>query len=434
MRQDRIVHIENLDEFKRRLLNWGQQFETCLWLDSNRYDSGYASYEAILAVGEQASISSAYPDSFKKLSVFRRKINDWIFGYLSYDLKNAVEDLTSENQDGLKFPDLFFFQPKKIIFIKGHSAIFSYLPEYASEVNDDLINLQKNLSYPGYDHVPVKIRMRMTKDEYFARLGKILKHIHRGDIYEMNFCQEFYADDIAINPLETFNRLNAISNTPFATYMRFGQHYVMSASPERYLKKTATRVISQPIKGTAPRSSEKLEDDRLRLSLQSDPKERSENIMIVDLVRNDLAKTALKGSVNVEELCRVYSFDQVHQMISTITSEVSPDTDPVDIIKSTFPMGSMTGAPKISAMKLIERYENSRRGVYSGAIGYFEPNGDFDLNVVIRTILYNAENSYVSFSVGGAITAKSEPLKEYEECLVKARAMRMVLEGSAEDH
>jgi para-aminobenzoate synthetase component 1 len=194
------------------------------------------------------------------------------------------------------------------------------------------------------------------------------------------------------------------------------------------LKKTGNKIISQPIKGTAKRSNNIEEDERLKDELALDEKERSENIMIVDLVRNDLSKTAKKGTVKVEELCQVYTFPQVHQMISTISSEIDVSKHPVDVIESTFPMGSMTGAPKISAMQIIEKLEETKRGVYSGAVGYFSPDNDFDFNVVIRSILYNETKKYVSFSVGSAITAKSNPLKEYEECLIKAKAMREVLE------
>jgi len=187
--------------------------------------------------------------------------------------------------------------------------------------------------------------------------------------------------------------------------------------------------MRQGIKGTAKRSQVEKEDQELIQNLRNDQKERSENIMIVDLVRNDLSKTATKGSVEVKELCKVYTFRQVHQMISTVVSKVDSKTSPVDIICSTFPMGSMTGAPKISAMEIIENLEASKRGLYSGAIGYITPKGDFDFNVVIRSILYNEKKQYISYTVGGAITAKSDPDKEYEECLIKAKAMREVLEG-----
>jgi para-aminobenzoate synthetase component 1 len=276
---------------------------------------------------------------------------------------------------------------------------------------------------------PLNIKLRIQKDEYFNKVNNILQHIHRGDIYEANFCQEFYAENSIINPIETYNKLNKISKPPFATFLKMNDKYLMSATPERYLRKTGTTIVSQPIKGTAKRSENKEIDNQLKADLYKDQKEQSENIMIVDLVRNDLSKTATKGSVTVEELCKVYSFKQVHQMISTISSEVEETTHPVDIIKSTFPMGSMTGAPKISAMKIIEQLEETKRGLYSGTVGYFSPQGDFDFNVVIRSILYNETKKYISYSVGGAITAKSDPLNEYEECLIKARAMREVLEN-----
>ena len=257
----------------------------------------------------------------------------------------------------------------------------------------------------------------------------MLGHIQRGDIYEANFCQEFYSENCRINPLETFNKLNNISKPPFATFLKIEDKYLMSATPERYIKKDGCKVISQPIKGTEKRSDNKKEDQQLALELSNDEKERSENIMIVDLVRNDLSHTAKRGTVKVEELCKVYTFMQVHQMISTITSEVDEDISPIEILKTTFPMGSMTGAPKISAMKIIEELEETKRGLYSGSVGYFKQNGDFDFNVIIRSILYNATKQYISYSVGSAITVKSNPLKEYEECLVKAKAMRQVLES-----
>jgi len=254
------------------------------------------------------------------------------------------------------------------------------------------------------------------------------QHIAKGDIYEANFCQEFYAKNTLINPLATYTALNNISSPPFASFFKFEEYYALSASPERYIKKEGNKLISQPIKGTAKRVSNSDDDKNLAESLSTNNKERAENIMIVDLVRNDLSKTALKGSVKVEELCKVYSFKQVHQMISTITSEVNNLYTPVDVLKTTFPMGSMTGAPKVSAMQIIEDLEVSKRGLYSGAIGYFTPEGDFDFNVVIRSILYNSEKKYVSFSVGSAITAKSDIDSEFEECLLKAKAMRQVLE------
>ena len=416
--------------FKNQLLVWAQQFDDVVWLDSNHYEQNHSNYDAVLAVDAFTCIQTDYHDGFEKLKDYQTRVNDWIFGYLTYDLKNDVENLKSHNFDGLQFPDLYFFQPKKLFLIKGNQVEIQYLKAVDDEFEADLKAI-RHCEDEGRGNLSndIKIKLRIHKDEYFQKINTMLAHIHRGDIYEANFCQEFYSENTIINPLETYNKLNEISNPPFATFLKCQDKYLLSASPERYLKKDGNTIISQPIKGTAKRSDNFEEDELLKTNLLNDKKERSENIMIVDLVRNDLSKTAIKGSVNVDELCKIYTFDQVHQMISTITSQVEDTTNPIDIIKSTFPMGSMTGAPKISAMKIIETLEETKRGLYSGAVGYFSPIGDFDFNVVIRSILYNETKKYVSYSVGGAITAKSDPLKEYEECLVKAKAMRTVLEN-----
>ena len=430
MRTQQKHNIKNIEIFKQNLLVWAQQFNNVVWLDSNNYSQNYSSYDAILAVDAFTAIQTDYTNAFDKLKTYYTTTNDWIFGYLTYDLKNDTEALESINDDGLDFSDLFFFQPKKIFLIKGNTLETQYLNAVNDELEADLLDIEKS-NNPSIEKSKnsIKIKLKIHKDEYFNKVTTILSHIHRGDIYEANFCQEFYAENTTIQPLETYNKLNAISKPPFATFLKVGSKYLLSASPERYIKKTGTKIVSQPIKGTAKRDKDLIMDSILKNDLVSDEKERSENIMIVDLVRNDLSLTAKKGTVKVEELCKIYSFDQVHQMISTVVSEVDADTNPVDIIKTTFPMGSMTGAPKISAMQIIEDLEETKRGLYSGSVGYIKPNGDFDFNVVIRSILYNETNKYVSYSVGGAITAKSEPLKEYEECLVKAKAMREVLEG-----
>ena len=430
MRTKHIHNITNVENFKNQLLIWAQQFDDVVWLDSNRYKQNYSNYDAVLAVDAFTSIQTDYHQGFEKLKDYQTNLNDWIFGYLTYDLKNDIEALKSDNFDGLELPDLYFFQPKKLFFIKGETLEIQYLNYVDGEHEKDLKTI-RHCEEEGRSNLSndVKIKLRIHKDEYFEKINNILAHIRRGDIYEANFCQEFYAENTQINPLETYNKLNRISNPPFATFLKYFDKYLLSASPERYLKKDRQRVISQPIKGTAKRSDNLEEDALLTSNLLQDEKERSENIMIVDLVRNDLSKTALKGTVNVEELCKIYTFDQVHQMISTVTSKVDDTTHPVDIIKSTFPMGSMTGAPKISAMKIIEVLEETKRGLYSGAVGYFSPDNNFDFNVVIRSIIYNETKKYVSYSVGSAITAKSDPLKEYEECLVKAKAMRTVLEN-----
>jgi len=425
---------KSIQAFKNQLLVWSQQFHEVVWLDSNKHQSKYTRYDAVLAVDAFTSIETDYTNGFAKLKEYQSITNDWIFGYITYDLKNDVEQLHSNNLDGLAFPDLCFFQPKKLFLIKGNTVKIKYLKAVDDELETDLIDIEKieNHQLKISDKVsenPIKIKLRIHKDEYFSKLDKMLAHIHRGDIYEANFCQEFYAEETTINPLETYSKLNKISQAPFASFLKLNDKYILSASPERYIQKKGNKIVSQPIKGTAKRSTNHHEDQALKYQLKHDDKERSENIMIVDLVRNDLSKTAKKGSVKVKELCKIYSFDQVHQMISTVVSKVKESIHPVDVIQTTFPMGSMTGAPKVSAMQIIEDLEETKRGVYSGAVGYFSPKGNFDFNVVIRSILYNATNKYVSYSVGGAITAKSKPLNEYEECLVKAKAMREVLES-----
>ncbi|NNK81490.1 MAG: anthranilate synthase component I family protein [Flavobacteriaceae bacterium] len=429
MRTQKTVLLKDSKSFKKKLLRWSHQFDDVVWLDSNDFNQSNSNYDVILAVDAFTSIQSDFQDAFQKLKEYQTTTKDWIFGYLSYDLKNDIEQLESNNFDGLQFPDIYFFQPKKIFLLKGNRLIVKYLKVVDNEFKQDLRSIKKTKTKATKLSNNVRVSLRTHKDEYFDKVITMLEHIHRGDIYEANFCQEFYAEDTTISPYETYEKLNKISKPPFATLLKFGNKYLVSASPERYLMKSGNTVISQPIKGTAKRSLNKIEDKRLKAQLASDDKERSENIMIVDLVRNDLSKTALKGSVKVKELCKVYSFKQVHQMISTVKSKVSEAIHPVEIIKTTFPMGSMTGAPKISAMKIIEELEETKRGLYSGAVGYFTPKGDFDFNVVIRSILYNETKKYVSYSVGGAITAKSNPLNEYEECLIKAKAMREVLEN-----
>jgi para-aminobenzoate synthetase component 1 len=289
------------------------------------------------------------------------------------------------------------------------------------------INATQNLQPAAYNLQPFSIEQRISKNTYLEKVSKMLEYIHRGDIYEANFCMEFYSEQATINPVEIYQRLSTISEPPFAVYFKNKDQFLLSASPERYLKKEGTKVISQPIKGTSKRNSNAELDEQSKIELENNPKERAENVMIVDLVRNDLSRTAKKGSVIVEELCQVYTFKQVHQLVSTVVSEVENTISPLEIIKTTFPMGSMTGAPKISAMKIIEELEETKRGLYSGAVGYFSPEGDFDFNVVIRSILYNAKNQYLSFSVGSAITAEATAFGEYEECLLKAKAMFEVL-------
>lgn len=428
MRVSEFYTIDNPSLFKEQLLHWAQQFREVAFLDSNNYPQAYSSYDCLLAVDAFTLLQTDYDNAFEDLKQYQQTTKDWLFGYLSYDLKNDSERLQSNNFDGLDFPDLFFFQPKKIFLLKGNQLETRYLHLCDDELQEDYQDITTIVPQQSTASKSVVVQARIDQKRYIEQVQKMQEYIHKGDIYEANFCMEFYAENATIQPLEKFQKLNAISQPPFAVFLKNNQQYLLSATPERYLRKEGEDLISQPIKGTAKRYEDPVADEKAKDDLASNPKERAENIMITDLVRNDLSRTAQKGSVQVEELCGIYSFMQVHQMISTITSKMDEKYSVIDVLRLTFPMGSMTGAPKISAMKIIEELEATKRGLYSGAVGYFTPEGDFDFNVVIRSILYNQKKQYLSFSVGSAITALSVPEQEYEECLLKAKAMKTVLE------
>ncbi len=422
MSAPKVFFTDDPDTFKTRALHWANSFDTACYFDSNNYADPYSVFDCFIAGGAQRTIALNAGNAFEKLREFSSQSPHFIPGYFAYDLKNEIEDLQSINQDHLGFPDLNFFIPQHVILLNGYEVrIFS---SNAEQIWQAINTLEIPLARIKTD---ANIKARFHKDEYIETIGQIKKHIHRGDIYEINFCQEFYAENVNIDPLDIFIRLNKLSPSPFSSFFKSEHRYIISATPERFLSRRGNKLISQPIKGTYARSADKIKDQDQKDGLRNDQKERTENVMIVDLVRNDLTKSAKPGTVKVEELFGVYSFTQVHQLISTIICERDEKLSNTEIIANTFPMGSMTGAPKISAMVLAEEYERSRRGVYSGAVGYFAPNGDFDFNVVIRTLLYNDENKYLSFHTGGAITLESDPEKEYDECILKAKAIMEVL-------
>ncbi len=361
--------------------------------------------------------------SFENLKLFLKK-KHLIFGHFSYDLKNEIENLSSGHSSGISFPDTFFFKPKfsisskagKVNVITKNDLLFE---RFITKTIPEEVNYSKEATF--------QMKERTSKELYVENIEKIKSHIHRGDIYEMNYCIEFFAEKVQINPIALYEKLIALTQAPFSVLYKYHDQWLICASPERFLKKSGDKLISQPIKGTRPRGNSEAEDLLLIKELENDPKEKSENVMIVDLVRNDLSKSAKKGSVKVEELFGIYSFKNVHQMISTISAELSPEIHPVDAIKNAFPMGSMTGAPKIRAMELAEEIEQMKRGLYSGAVGYFTPEMNFDFNVIIRSIQYNEKTGYLSIMVGSAITTNSDAEKEYEECLVKAKTLFQAL-------
>jgi para-aminobenzoate synthetase component I len=415
-----------------------ERFKHVCFFDSNlQINKGeHLQIAKIIAIGATEELIISDPkNALSALQEFYNKRKGWLFGYLTYDLKNEIENLSSKNSDGLGFPLLHFFAPKVVIQINASNISVSYDDELVDKTEAEKIytlcvsppSLLKGESIPLNE---VIIQSKIKRSEYMDSVNQLKQRIRKGDIYEVNFCQEFFAENVNLNTIDIFENLNKISQAPFTAYCKFDTHYVICASPERFLQKHGNRLISQPIKGTVKRSENEKEDELLKFELQNSNKEKSENVMIVDLVRNDLSRIAKQGSVKVDELFGIYSFKQLHQMISTVSCEINDDISFTDIIKSLFPMGSMTGAPKVSAMKLIKQYESTKRSLYSGSIGYITPEGDFDFNVVIRSILYNSKNKYASFMVGSAITDKAIAEEEYEECLLKAKAMFEVLRNN----
>lgn len=421
--------ITNINEFKIKMLHWANQCSIFCLLDNQQYTPiaigvEQPAFECLLAAGSKNNIEINFENAFEELQAFyAAQKGEWLFGHLGYDLKNAVEKLQSNNADTVGFADAHFFVPQTVvklsntaveIFSDDAAAVFKAIestPVPAAEIQSNVI-----------------INNSITKTAYINTVKKLQQHILQGDCYEINFCQDFYADEAVINPVDIYNKLLTLSPNPFAALYKVNDRYCICASPERYLKKEGSTIISQPIKGTSKRDlNDAAKDAANKIFLKQNDKERSENVMVVDLVRNDLSKVCKEGTVKVDELFGVYSFPQVHQMISTVSGELADGLNWVDAVKATFPMGSMTGAPKKKVMELIEQYEQTKRGLFSGSIGYVQPNGDFDFNVVIRSVFYNASVKHLSFSAGSAITFYSDAEKEYEECLLKVRAMMEVL-------
>ena len=320
--------------------------------------------------------------------------------FINYDYKSAIESFSKKENNPLKFPNQLFIEVEETVSFDD--IIFEPIESIRQEIN---------------------IKPTVSKEEYIKNVNTLKQHIQQGDIYEINYCITFEATNTIINPLAIYQKLNAISKAPYSALAKFDKQYIISSSPELFLSKTGNTLLTKPIKGTAKRGLTKTEDDAIIKELRSNLKERTENIMIVDVARNDLSHIAKKGTVSVEKLCDIESYEQVHQMVSTVSCELKENTSFEEIIKATFPMASMTGAPKIRAMQLIDDYEVYNRGPYSGALGYVDEKGDFDLSVLIRSIFYDEEKRYLSFTVGSAITAMCNPEDEYEECMLKAKAM-----------
>ena len=404
------------------------------------YFDAHASGTCYLAIGARRSFTwdGTDSDSLSALQAFLHPegAGTWAFGWLGYDLKNGIERLDSLRPDAIGLPTLHWVEPRLVIAWGGDKTGC----EIASGPNEpdaaDTLQFVQTACNAAAEALPpgpgITLKPRWDESTYLQRAHRVKKHIQRGDIYEMNLCQEWSADEKLESPWDAFVRLHHFTQPPYAALVKAGEFHVICGSPELFLKRRGDQLISSPIKGTIRRGSTPEEDDALAQQLQNDPKERGENVMICDLVRNDLSRIAKPGTVHVPELFGIHRFESVHQMISTVQCTLRDDVTTESILRATFPMGSMTGAPKVRAMQIIDELEASRRGVYSGSVGFFQPNGDFDLNVVIRSLLYNAATPRISMHVGGAITSLSDPASEYAECLLKAEAMMQTLTADGE--
>lgn len=424
--ESKKIDISPFPDYWDSLLKWSAQFHYVAAFHPQqveRYPFG-AFPKCIAIANEKLNQNAPYFHSLKKY--IQENPTKKLFGYLGYDLKNELEQLESNNNTLINWKPMEFFTPECIITIEGNHLIIQsedlvhFQNEIKNALSKSILKIDKKASV---SHLKTWTR----KVEYIDTINTLRNHIEEGDIYEINYCINFSATAKNLNPMQVFQDLCIKSPAPFASYLKMNKKHIISASPERFIKLIDNKIISQPIKGTARRGKTDFEDKKNKRELSESEKERAENMMIVDLVRNDLAKSAESGSVKVEEIFGIYSFQQVHQMISTISAKKLKEVHSVDSIKNAFPMGSMTGAPKIRAMKLIEKYENSKRNVFSGSIGYFNGENEFDFNVLIRSIYYDEETCALNYQVGSAITYDSDPEAEYEECLLKAKAIEKTL-------
>lgn len=392
-------------------------------LDSQDGGTGYLAAgfrNKLECYGDSCRLSSAdgtesvfNQNPWDALSEFREN-SGWSFGYLGYDLKNFIEKLESQNPDEINAPDLFMIEPEYIFLINRQLGIIQQIDGSPFSI-PDAQDLDSGDRMEITEHGNVSAR-----EPYLQAIQRAKRDIFEGLYYEVNLSRRI-SGEFSGSALDLYHRMKRQGAVPFGAFMHTDAFDVCCASPERFLRKTGKKLLSEPIKGTAEVTGDEAQNHHILESLKNSEKNRAENLMIVDLVRNDLNRIAIKGSVSTGHLFEVRRFPTVFQMVSQVTAEVTDNADPVEIIKACFPMGSMTGAPKISAMQAIERLENYKRGIYSGAIGYFTPDGDFDFNVVIRTAICIGNRWY--YSTGGAITSDSDPLDEWNETIIKTRAL-----------
>lgn len=401
-------------QIKEQILYWVNQFDICSFLDNHQYQQRIPGIECLAAAGADSFIYK----SLEEVDAHISEKKGWLFGHLNYEWKATTNDPTG-------FRPFFFYTPETVLKLKDHQLTIVSFAKNPANIFQEIIAIKDS---PAYAAQKITVEQRIDKNTYLDDIKKIQSHIQRGDCYELNYCMEFFATNIVCDGINLYRSLSNISPVPFACFYKQGDAQLICASPERFLKKKEKQLLSQPIKGTIKRNLSDPENDQiLKQTLQESNKDKSENVMVVDMVRNDFSRVCKEGTVQVEELFSVYSFPQVHQMISGIKGILKDHIKFSDVIEATYPMGSMTGAPKQRVMQLIETYEHTPRGLFSGAVGYIDPNGDFDFNVVIRSLFYNKHTQHLRYLVGSGITIYSDAETEYEECLLKAKALTKVL-------
>jgi para-aminobenzoate synthetase component 1 len=405
-----------LEAMKLKMLNWLQPFSIFSYLCTNQNYTTKGTYE--LLIGLAADDATLYDIE----SITNEAHQDWYFGHIAYTYKSFVEKQLENSLPVFNaFPPTLFFRPTSVIYIERNSQ--SLVIE--SVQNPILIYNQIMSAQSNVEPIQETLDFETSESQadYITKIKRIQEHIRMGDCYELNYCVVAQSKLQQTAALQVFASLMQHSPAPFAAYYKFKHQHVLCASPERFLAKTDQLLYSQPIKGTIKRGHDLEQDEIQKNTLSNASKELAEHVMIVDLVRNDLARVAKLGTVEVTELLKVYTFPQVHHLISTIQCQLKEGISFTQIIKALFPMGSMTGAPKIMVMQLIEALELYQRGLFSGSIGYISPTGDFDFNVVIRSFFINTLDRSIAIASGGAITIDSDPQQEWEELKLKVKAL-----------
>lgn len=348
--------------------------------------------------------------------------NDWTFGALRYEWKETLFNASKPDEAHVRW-----WMPRMVLEWNGRNVRLHVHDDEKERALAWTKGVFQDQRIKAPEQASINWLQHTSKTEYIRRTQQLLAHIQRGDIYEVNYCTGRSATVPHFDPFRSFETLLERSQAPFAAFYRRENEFALCASPERYLAFDHRHVVGEPMKGTRPRHADPVMDHRAAEELAADPKERSENIMALDVMRHDLSRIAASRSVRVDELCAVRSYPKVHQLVSTVSAEMRDDVSPLDVLQASFPMASMTGAPKRRAMELIEEVEEGPRGLFSGSLGFFAPDGTGDFNVVIRTVLFNAANGSLSLTTGSAITAQCDPESEYEECQVKARSVTEAL-------